>query len=63
MAGILVAGGPDGGQLRAPFHMLCCRYGAHVTYMPTLPRIFSENEKYKSMEFTTCKVQLVHGSF
>lgn len=40
-----------------PFRMLCRRYGADAAYTPMLhSRIFSENEKYRSMEFTTCKV-------
>lgn len=40
-----------------PFRMLCRRCGAQVAYTPMLhSRIFSENEKYRSMEFTTCKV-------
>ncbi|GJM97458.1 hypothetical protein PR202_ga14387 [Eleusine coracana subsp. coracana] len=39
-----------------PFRMLCRRYGADAAYTPMLhSRIFSENEKYRSMEFTTCK--------
>ncbi|XP_072994090.1 uncharacterized protein [Typha latifolia] len=39
-----------------PFRMLCRKYGAEAAYTPMLhSRIFSENEKYRSMEFTTCK--------
>ncbi|KAG9439994.1 hypothetical protein H6P81_020159 [Aristolochia fimbriata] len=39
-----------------PFRMLCRKYGAHGAYTPMLhARIFSENEKYRSLEFTTCK--------
>jgi tRNA-dihydrouridine synthase 1 len=40
-----------------PFRMLCRRYGAHAAYTPMLhSRLYSENDKYRSMEFTTCKV-------
>ena len=40
-----------------PFRMLCRKYGAQAAYTPMLhSRIFSENEKYRSQEFTTCKV-------
>jgi tRNA-dihydrouridine synthase 1 len=40
-----------------PFRMLCRRYGADAAYTPMLhARIFSENDKYRSMELTTCKV-------
>lgn len=40
-----------------PFRMLCRKYGAQAAYTPMLhSRIFSENEKYRKMEFTTCKV-------
>ncbi|KAJ0964238.1 hypothetical protein J5N97_029360 [Dioscorea zingiberensis] len=39
-----------------PFRMLCRNYGAQAAYTPMLhSRIFSENEKYRTMEFTTCK--------
>ncbi|ONK79897.1 tRNA-dihydrouridine(16/17) synthase [NAD(P)(+)]-like [Asparagus officinalis] len=39
-----------------PFRMLCRKYGAQAAYTPMLhSRIFSENDKYRSMEFTTCK--------
>ncbi|KAK1284516.1 Pyridoxal biosynthesis protein PDX1 [Acorus calamus] len=39
-----------------PFRMLCRKYGAAAAYTPMLhSRIFSENEKYRSVEFTTCK--------
>ncbi|XP_010547524.1 PREDICTED: tRNA-dihydrouridine(16/17) synthase [NAD(P)(+)]-like [Tarenaya hassleriana] len=38
-----------------PFRMLCRKYGATAAYTPMLhSRIFSENEKYRSQEFTTC---------
>jgi tRNA-dihydrouridine synthase 1 len=41
-----------------PFRMLCRRYGAGAAYTPMLhSRIFSENEKHRDMEFTTCKVR------
>lgn len=40
-----------------PFRMLCRKYGANAAYTPMLhSRIFSENEKYRSSEFSTCKV-------
>lgn len=43
-----------------PFRMLCRKYGAEAAYTPMLhSRIFNENEKYRSMEFTTCKVRHV----
>jgi tRNA-dihydrouridine synthase 1 len=52
----LVAPMVDNSEL--PFRMLCRKYGAEAAYTPMLhSRIFSENEKYRSMEFTTCKVQ------
>ncbi|XP_066371225.1 uncharacterized protein [Miscanthus floridulus] len=51
---LLVAPMVDNSEL--PFRMLCRRYGADAAYTPMLhSRIFSENEKYRSMEFTTCK--------
>ncbi|KAK4410040.1 tRNA-dihydrouridine(16/17) synthase [NAD(P)(+)]-like [Sesamum angolense] len=38
-----------------PFRLLCRKYGAQAAYTPMLhSRIFSENEKYRSQEFTTC---------
>ena len=50
---LLVAPMVDNSEL--PFRMLCRRYGADAAYTPMLhSRIFSENEKYRSMEFTTC---------
>ncbi|OMP01946.1 tRNA-dihydrouridine synthase [Corchorus olitorius] len=39
-----------------PFRMLCRKYGATAAYTPMLhSRIFTENEKYRNQEFTTCK--------
>ncbi|KHN32594.1 hypothetical protein glysoja_042994 [Glycine soja] len=39
--------------------MLCRKYGAQGTYMPMLhSRIFTETEKYRNEEFTTCKVNV-----
>ncbi|XP_057806659.1 uncharacterized protein LOC131021478 isoform X2 [Salvia miltiorrhiza] len=39
-----------------PFRLLCRKYGAQAAYTPMLhSRIFSENEKYRSQEFSTCK--------
>ncbi|KAJ4806348.1 hypothetical protein LUZ62_018914 [Rhynchospora pubera] len=50
----LVAPMVDNSEL--PFRMLCRKYGAEAAYTPMLhSRIFSENDKYRSMEFTTCK--------
>ena len=40
-----------------PFRMLCRKYGAQGAYTPMLhSRIFTETEKYRNEEFTTCKV-------
>ncbi|KAH9602121.1 hypothetical protein KSS87_002249 [Heliosperma pusillum] len=39
-----------------PFRMLCRKYGAQAAYTPMLhARLFSECDKYRSMEFSTCK--------
>ncbi|TKY55681.1 tRNA-dihydrouridine(16/17) synthase of NAD(P)(+) [Spatholobus suberectus] len=39
-----------------PFRMLCRKYGARGAYTPMLhSRIFTETEKYRNEEFTTCK--------
>ncbi|KFK28415.1 hypothetical protein AALP_AA8G511800 [Arabis alpina] len=39
-----------------PFRLLCQKYGAQAAYTPMLhSRIFSETEKYRNQEFTTCK--------
>ncbi|XP_027346322.1 tRNA-dihydrouridine(16/17) synthase [NAD(P)(+)]-like [Abrus precatorius] len=39
-----------------PFRMLCRKYGAEAAYTPMLhSRIFTETEKYRKEEFTTCK--------
>ncbi|XP_031495217.1 uncharacterized protein LOC116260842 [Nymphaea colorata] len=51
---LIVAPMVDNSEL--PFRMLCRKYGAQAAYTPMLhSRIFTENEKYRSMEFTTCK--------
>ncbi|CAL9760840.1 unnamed protein product [Musa acuminata subsp. burmannicoides] len=51
---LVVAPMVDNSEL--PFRMLCRKYGAEAAYTPMLhSRIFSETEKYRSMEFTTCK--------
>ncbi|RWW55503.1 hypothetical protein BHE74_00037860, partial [Ensete ventricosum] len=51
---LVVAPMVDNSEL--PFRMLCRKYGAEAAYTPMLhSRIFAENEKYRSMEFTTCK--------
>ncbi|KAM3238733.1 hypothetical protein P3L10_013766 [Capsicum annuum] len=52
---LLVAPMVDNSEL--PFRLLCRKYGADAAYTPMLhSRIFSENEKYRSLEFSTCKV-------
>ncbi|CAN8264143.1 unnamed protein product [Cochlearia groenlandica] len=39
-----------------PFRLLCQKYGAQAAYTPMLhSRIFSETEKYRNQEFTTCQ--------
>lgn len=39
-----------------PFRLLCRKYGATAAYTPMLhSRIFTETEKYRDMEFTTCQ--------
>lgn len=51
---LIVAPMVDNSEL--PFRMLCRKYGAEAAYTPMLhSRIFTENEKYRDMEFTTCK--------
>ncbi|KAI3500413.1 hypothetical protein L1887_36234 [Cichorium endivia] len=51
---LIVAPMVDNSEL--PFRLLCRKYGAEAAYTPMLhSRIFSENEKYRSLEFTTCK--------
>ncbi|KAJ0726414.1 putative tRNA-dihydrouridine(16/17) synthase (NAD(P)(+)) [Helianthus annuus] len=51
---LIVAPMVDNSEL--PFRILCRRYGAEAAYSPMLhSRIFSENAKYRSQEFTTCK--------
>ena len=41
-----------------PFRLLCQKYGAQAAYTPMLhSRIFTETEKYRNQEFTTCKVR------
>ncbi|KAK9109282.1 hypothetical protein Sjap_017342 [Stephania japonica] len=51
---MIVAPMVDNSEL--PFRMLCRKYGAAAAYTPMLhSRIFSENAKYRSQEFTTCK--------
>ena len=52
---LVVAPMVDNSEL--PFRMLCRKYGAEAAYTPMLhSRIFSETEKYRLTEFTTCKV-------
>lgn len=51
---LIVAPMVDNSEL--PFRMLCRKYGAQAAYTPMLhSRIFSETEKYRLQEFTTCK--------
>ncbi|KAK1439011.1 hypothetical protein QVD17_04826 [Tagetes erecta] len=51
---LIVAPMVDNSEL--PFRMLCRKYGAEAAYTPMLhSRIFSDNAKYRSQEFTTCK--------
>nr|GMD58626.1 tRNA-dihydrouridine(16/17) synthase [NAD(P)(+)]-like [Ipomoea batatas] len=51
---LIVAPMVDNSEL--PFRMLCRKYGAEAAYTPMLhSRIFNEDEKYRSVEFTTCK--------
>ncbi|PQQ15184.1 tRNA-dihydrouridine(16/17) synthase [Prunus yedoensis var. nudiflora] len=51
---LIVAPMVDNSEL--PFRMLCRKYGADAAYTPMLhSRIFTESEKYRDQEFTTCK--------
>ncbi|KAJ0040790.1 hypothetical protein Pint_27994 [Pistacia integerrima] len=51
---LIVAPMVDNSEL--PFRMLCRKYGAEAAYTPMLhSRIFTETEKYRNQEFTTCK--------
>ncbi|KAF5766326.1 putative tRNA-dihydrouridine(16/17) synthase (NAD(P)(+)) [Helianthus annuus] len=51
---LIVAPMVDNSEL--PFRLLCRKYGAEAAYTPMLhSRIFTENEKYRCTEFTTCK--------
>ncbi|GFY93783.1 FMN-linked oxidoreductases superfamily protein [Actinidia rufa] len=51
---LIVAPMVDNSEL--PFRMLCRKYGAEAAYTPMLhSRIFTETEKYRTLEFTTCK--------
>lgn len=51
---LIVAPMVDNSEL--PYRMLCRKYGAQAAYTPMLHgRIFTEAEKYRNEEFTTCK--------
>ncbi|PON67188.1 tRNA-dihydrouridine synthase [Trema orientale] len=51
---LIVAPMVDNSEL--PFRMLCRKYGAEAAYTPMLhSRIFTETEKYRNQEFTTCE--------
>ncbi|XP_076919325.1 uncharacterized protein LOC143580079 [Bidens hawaiensis] len=51
---LIVAPMVDNSEL--PFRLLCRKYGATGAYTPMLhSRIFTENDKYRASEFTTCK--------
>lgn len=55
---LIVAPMVDNSEL--PYRMLCRKYGAQAAYTPMLHgRIFTEAEKYRNEEFTTCKVFLM----
>uniref|UniRef100_A0A166AYI9 DUS-like FMN-binding domain-containing protein n=1 Tax=Daucus carota subsp. sativus TaxID=79200 RepID=A0A166AYI9_DAUCS len=55
---LIVAPMVDNSEL--PFRLLCRKYGATAAYTPMLhSRIFTENEKYRLQEFTTCKQMLM----
>ncbi|GMN57295.1 hypothetical protein TIFTF001_026403 [Ficus carica] len=47
---------PIGDNSELPFRMHCWKYGTAAADTPVLhSRIFTENKKYRSQEFTTCK--------
>ncbi|KAJ8546187.1 hypothetical protein K7X08_018770 [Anisodus acutangulus] len=51
---LIVAPMVDNSEL--PFRLLCRKYGADAAYTPMLnSRLFTEDKKYRNMEFTTCK--------
>lgn len=55
---LVVAPMVDNSEL--PFRMLCRKYGAQAAYTPMLhSRIFTECEKVRAQEFTTCEVSLL----
>ena len=51
-------------QSELPFRMLCRKYGATAAYTPMLhSRLFVEDPKYRSNEFTTCPVSINMSTF
>lgn len=48
-------------QSELPFRMLCRKYGATAAYSPMLhSRLFAQDAKYRTKEFSTCPVSEAH---